>query len=128
MNADFTQLDVWKKSHQLMIKIYEFARLLPREEKYNRYYQIIRSVSSISANISEGSGRWYFLENISFCRIARGSLFETKNHLIAIRDLKQADRKICDDLIDDCDRIRQILNGYIRFLKNQKVGKEETDE
>jgi four helix bundle protein len=120
--TDFNELEVWRMSHQLMLSVYKIIRSLPREERYNRADQLLRSVSSIPANIAEGCGRWYYLENIAFCRKARGSLYETKNHLVAVRDLKQIDTKTCNDLISDCDRIRQVLNGYIRYLRNKKVG------
>jgi four helix bundle protein len=125
MEKDFTDLEVWKLSHRLMLDVYEFVKQLPSEEKYLRVDQLKRSSSSIPANIAEGYGRYYYLENISFCRKARGSLFETKNHIIAVIDLYQADKKVGKMLIEDCDRIRQVLNGYIRYLKKQKAGEDE---
>lgn len=124
MSYDFTSLEAWKLSHNLMIEVYEFIKLLPSEEKYNRIDQIRRSISSVPANIAEGHGRYYYLENISFCRNARGSLEETKNHILAARDLKQAPIDKCEDLIAKCDTLRKILNGYIRYLYNKKVGNE----
>ena len=125
MPHDFTTLEAWKLSHKLMIDVYEFIKTLPPEEKYIRIDQIKRSVSSIPANIAEGNGRYYYLENISFCRNARGSLDETKNHLLACHDLHQGNSVQCKQLLDDFDTIRKILNGYIRYLKGMKVGKEE---
>jgi len=125
VEIDFTNLDVWKLSHELMLDVYSFIKTLPQEEKYNRIDQLRRSASSIPSNIAEGCGRYYYLENVSFCRKARGSLFETKNHIVASRDLHQADEKICDKLIEQCDTIRKVLNGYIRYLLKQKFGSEE---
>lgn len=127
MERDFTSLEAWKLSHVLMLEVYEFAKHFPAEEKYERCDQLKRSVSSISANIAEGHGRYYFLENISFCRKARGSLYETKNHIIAARDLKQLDAGTSNRLIEKCDTIRKVLNGYIRYLYKQKVGREEIE-
>jgi four helix bundle protein len=40
--------------------------------------QLVKSTDSISAIISEGFGRYHFLENKNFCFYAHGSLFETK--------------------------------------------------
>jgi len=127
MERDFTTLEVWKLSHSLMLETYEFIKLLPAYEKYGRYDQLKRSVSSIPANIAEGHGRYYFLENISFCRKARGSLYETKNHIIAARDLGQVDEDLSNRLIEKCDTIRKVLNGYIRYLNKQKIRREEIE-
>ena len=38
--------------------------------------QFTEAADSISANIAEGYGRFSFQENIQFCRISRGSLYE----------------------------------------------------
>jgi len=108
-----------------MLEVYAFVNNLPSSEKYNRCDQMKRSSSSVPANIAEGHGRYYYLENVAFCRKARGSLYETKNHLIASKDLHQGDLKHCENLIADCDTIRTVLNGYIRYLLKRKIGKEE---
>ena len=123
--SDFISLDVWKESHQLMLEVYAFVKPLPPSEKYNRIDQLIRASASVPANIAEGHGRYYYLENIAFCRKARGSLYEVKNHLMACKDLRQAENVMCNRLIERCDTIRRILNGYIRYLKKQKFGNDE---
>ena len=113
----FTDLIVWQKSHLLMLNIYKFVDILPKEEKYNRISQLKRSASSISANIAEGFGRYHFQENIQFCRQARGSLEETVNHIMAARDLEQAPKGECNILLDSCEEIRRLLNSYIKSIK-----------
>lgn len=40
--------------------------------------QLIKSVDSVAANLSEGFGRYFYKENRQFCYYSRGSLFETK--------------------------------------------------
>lgn len=117
---DFTTLEAWQRSHSLMLKTYDFCKLLPTEEKYNLIIQLKRSISSVPANVSEGYGRYYYKENISFCRKARGSLDESRNHIIKARDLEMASLEICNDLLDECLQVRMILNGYIRYLNKSK--------
>lgn len=119
---DFTSLQVWRLSHQLMLDIYNFVKSLPDSEKFNRVPQLKRSSSSVPANIAEGYGRYYYLENVQFCRNARGSLYEVKSHLIAARDLGEASKDICNQLIKQCDELRPRLNAYIRYLLMKKVG------
>lgn len=117
---DFTDLIVWQKSHDLVLKIYKLIKLLPGEEKYNLIDQIRRSSSSICANIAEGYGRFYYQDNISFCRKARGSLDETRNHLMQIKDLNLASKDDCENLLDNCEEVRRLINGLISYLQKQK--------
>ena len=51
---------------------------LPREEKFNLDTQIRKAAVSITANISEGYGRYNYQEGIQFYRISRASLYEPK--------------------------------------------------
>jgi len=120
MVKNFTDLIVWQKSHQLMLDVYQFVEYLPVDEKYNRVSQLKRSSSSSAANVAEGFGRYHYQENIQFCRQARGSLEETVNHILAVRDLKQAPIKACHILLKQCDEIRLLLNGYIASIKRTK--------
>ncbi|PIR75901.1 MAG: four helix bundle protein [Candidatus Magasanikbacteria bacterium CG_4_9_14_0_2_um_filter_42_11] len=119
----FTELDVWRLSHTLRLRIYKMVMYLPQEEKYGMISQVCRSVSSIGANIAEGHGRFHYQENIQFCRQARGSLLETKDHLMFIRDAKllvEVSPAGIDELLDVCDSIHAKLNGYIGYLKKRK--------
>lgn len=118
--TDFTQLEAWRLAHQLMLDVYDFIKLLPIDERYNRVSQLRRCSSSIPANIAEGFGRFHYQENIQFCRQARGSLEETLNHIIAARDLDQASQETCEKLADQCLNARKVLNGYIYYLQQRK--------
>jgi len=122
-NKDFTTLEVWRKSHQLMLDVYSLCKTLPKEEQFITIDQLKRSSSSVPANISEGYGRYYYQDNIAFCRKVRGSLYETRNHLIKCRDLNLCDSKECERLIIERTNISQLLNGYIRHLNKIKPGK-----
>lgn len=43
--------------------------------------QLVKSVDSIAANLSEGFGRYHYRESKNFYYYSRGSLFETKHGL-----------------------------------------------
>jgi four helix bundle protein len=62
------------------------VKTFPEYEKYKLTDQLIRSSRSITANIAEGHGRFHYSDNSKFCRNARGSLLETKDHLITAFD------------------------------------------
>ena len=117
---DFTELKVWQMAHELKLEIYEFVKLLPENEKFNRIFQLKKSICSVSANIAEGFGRYHYQENIQFCRQSRGSLDESRDHLLTSRDLKEAPEDKCNYLINKCIEVKKLLNGYIRFLNKKK--------
>ncbi|MDP1545441.1 MAG: four helix bundle protein [Anaerolineales bacterium] len=122
----FETLKVWQKSHQLMLDVHrKLLPLLPKEEKYGLTDQLRRSSKSIGANIAEGSGRYYFMDNVRFCYMARGSLDETLNHLLAAKDLAYCKQDVYDELRMQVEEIRRLLNGYISWLKTQKIGVNE---
>ncbi len=103
-----------------MLDVYKFTKYLPDDEKYNRVIQLKKSSSSVPSNLAEGFGRYHYQENIQFCRQARGSLDEVKNHLIAVKDLEQAPTEECQRLCSECVEIKKLINGYIRYLQKQK--------
>jgi four helix bundle protein len=55
MSFKFEKLEVWQLSLEYFDKIYEVAGLLPDKEKHNLRSQMMRSVTSVSLNIAEGS-------------------------------------------------------------------------
>jgi four helix bundle protein len=122
----FEKLKVWQKSHQLMLDIHQnLIPLLPKDEKFGLIDQMKRSSKSVGANIAEGAGRFYYLDNVRFCYMARGSLDETLNHLLVSKDLSYCEKKLYEDLRLQIEEIRRLLNGYITWLKTKKIGADE---
>ena len=119
MGRSFMELDFWKKSRIFQKNCFLISKSFPTEEKYNLTSQLLRSARSVCANIAEGHGRFHFKENIQFCRIARGSLAESLNHLICAFDCNYINKEQLDDLISDIESIQRKLNGYIKYLNNQ---------
>ena len=71
-------LEVWRRSIDFAKLIHDTVLpILPVEEKWGLAQQLRRASQSISANIAEGYGRYYYQEGVRFCYIARGSLEET---------------------------------------------------
>jgi four helix bundle protein len=95
----FETLKVWQKSHQLMLDVHhKLLPLLPKEEKYGLADQVRRSSKSVGANLAEGAGCFYFMDNVRFCYMARGSLDETLNHLVVSKDLGFCENELCENL------------------------------
>ena len=80
------ELDVWKKSMDLVELIYDLTSQFPSEERFGLVSQMRRSAVSIPSNIAEGAARKGDKELIQFLMIAIGSLSELETqYLITIR-------------------------------------------
>ncbi|KXK14212.1 MAG: 30S ribosomal protein S23 [Chloroflexi bacterium OLB14] len=120
------KLQVWVRAKDFGIKIYkQVLPLLPVEEKWNLNQQLRRSSLSVSANIAEGHGRFYYQDNVRFCYIARGSLDETLSHLTFALEMNYISAEIYKELETEGEEIEKMLNGYIAFLKKSKQGANE---
>ncbi|SDE41103.1 four helix bundle protein [Ulvibacter litoralis] len=71
-------MDVWKKSMDLVEAIYKISAQFPKEEIYGLTSQIRRSAVSVPSNVAEGAARKSDKEFIQFISIALGSLSEVE--------------------------------------------------
>ncbi|MCH7524718.1 MAG: four helix bundle protein [Bacteroidetes bacterium] len=117
----FEELGCWKESRKLRNFVKDaIISKLPNSERYELTSQIKRYARSVGNNIAEGYGRFHFQENIQFCRIARGSLDETLDHGIIALDEGYISEENLKELRIIHNKTLLILNGYIKYLKNQK--------
>ena len=116
----FEELEVYKAAREFRKKIYKLVKELPAEEKYNLAGQIRRAAVSLTNNIGEGHGRYFFQENIQFCRISRGSLMELIDDLNVCIDEQYFPQNYLEELKEEGYRINKMLNGYIAYLKKRK--------
>ncbi|MES2558345.1 MAG: four helix bundle protein [Bacteroidota bacterium] len=114
-------LEVWKESRKLRQMISDLSKKFPSEEKYRLTDQILRSSKSPCSNISEGHGRYHYQENIQFCRIARGSVSETHNHLTDALDQKFITNDEYESHVIQINSCIRLINGYINYLEKQKT-------
>jgi four helix bundle protein len=119
--SGFETLEVWKQARNFRLSIINLCKQLPQEERFRLIDQIKRSSRSVTANIAEGYGRFHYLDNIKFCRDARGSLNETFDHLTVALDEKYISQQQFDEGKLMFERILKLLNGYIAYLKKQKT-------
>lgn len=122
-NKDFTTLIAWKKARDGKLFFYnKIIPKLPREEKFNLDTQIRKAAVSITANISEGYGRYNYQEGIQFYRISRASLYELKDHLISRYDLEYIDKALIGRGKELIEEAKRTLNSYITYVRNKKKG------
>lgn len=118
--STFETLEVWKESRLLRREMSRLSKKLPRFEQNRLADQIIRASRSVTANIAEGHGRYYYQENIQFCRQSRGSLYELLDHMTTALDEKYISNEEFDAFRTTILRVAKLLNGYISYLKSKK--------
>ena len=116
----FKDLECWKKAREIRLFVKEILSSVPKNEQFDLNDNMRRAARSCTRNIAEGYGRFHFQENIQFCRISRGSMFEIWDDLITCLDEKYiTEQKFTDGEILIQDGIK-ILNGYIHYLEKAK--------
>lgn len=84
--SSFEELECWKACKIIKDDITKAIKRFPDAEKYDLTDNMKRAARSTTRNIAEGFGRFHYKENIQFCRISRGSLFELIDDLITAKD------------------------------------------
>ena len=117
---DFRDLAVWQLGRELRSTIYAISRKFPAEEKYVLLAQLRRALISVTANIAEGFGRFSYRENIQYCRQARGSAYELRDHLTTALDAGYIAKEEWTEIDTLAQRVTQVLNGYIRATQKRQ--------
>ena len=117
----FTDLEVWKSSHELTISIYKISKDFPKEETFGITSQLRRAVISIESNIAEGFSRFHFKDRLNFYYQARGSVSEVQTQLIIVKDLGYVSNKDFQKAFDLSQKVLIILSGLIK--STEKIGK-----
>lgn len=85
--------------------------------------QILRSARSTTANIAEGYGRFHYLDNAKFCSNARGSCWETIDHMITAVDENLINEEMLTQGREIATKAIALLNGYISYLRKAAATK-----
>ncbi len=118
---NFEKLILWKKTHTFVLSIYRITKSFPKEEKYVLIDQLRRSSSSIVANIVEGNEKKSKKEYLQYLYNSKGSLAETKYHLLLARDLGYLKKNDYSQLKTDADEIGKLLTGLIHYLSSSII-------
>ena len=110
------ELRVYKRADGLSDEIWNLAVDMNYFEKDTLGKQLVRSADSISANIAEGFGRYFYKENRQFCFYSRGSLLETINWLGKCQRRNIVSPEKYEHLIKELEEVHISLNAYIKTI------------
>jgi four helix bundle protein len=115
MIQSFRDLEVWKKSMDLTVRIYKATETFPRAEMFGLTSQMRRASTSMPSNIAEGKA----IGGLSYprhLRIAHGSEAELQTELELAKRLKFLDVRDADELLMATSEIGRMLVALERKL------------
>ncbi|MBL0225475.1 MAG: four helix bundle protein [Geobacteraceae bacterium] len=113
----FEDIEAWKEARNLVREVY---CLFSSNKDFGFRDQIQRASISVMTNIAEGFDRGTNKEFCQFLVIARGSASEVKSLAYAAMDLKYVDQIAFESINAKCHKLSNLINGFIRYLKNSE--------
>lgn len=110
-----------KRVYCFSVKTVNFVADLPRDKAcFVIGDQLLRSGTSIGANVIEAQGASSKKDFINFLTYAFKSCNETKYWICLLRDTKKADKTKAEKLLGEAEEISKILNSILLSLKGKK--------
>ena len=118
--GSYRDLEIYKLSYDLAIKIHKMSLKLPKYEMYEEASQIRRASKGITSCIVEGYGRKrYRAEFVKFLVYAHASCDETILHLNFIKDTHGFNGEEMESLLDEYDELGGKINRFIKYVDNE---------
>jgi len=113
MYHSFEDLDVWKRSVNVAVKLFKVLKDCP---DYGIKDQMLRSAVSVPSNVAEGAERDSRKDFVRFLRISKGSAAElrTQLHLAGAASLVNA--ATCAKAKSEVTEISRMLQGLLVSL------------
>jgi len=113
----FTDLEVWREAHKLVLLVYRSTKNFSKEELFGLVSQLRRDAVSITSNIAEGFSRQSYKEKLQFYYIALGSLTELQNQLLIAKDLNYLSQAEFHEIAEQAISVHKLLNSFISKTK-----------
>ncbi len=123
MEFTLEKLDVYNIAEKFSDDIWKIVDTWDFFKKDTIGKQLVRAADSISSNIAEGYGRYFYKESKQFYFYSRGSVQETKSWLSKCLRRKLIVPEICEPLIELCKKLLLMLNAFIKFVRNSQKEK-----
>jgi len=118
--ASYRDLEIYRLSYDLAIKIHRVSLKLPKYELYEEGSQIRRSSKRITSCIVEGYGRKrYKADFIKFLVYAHASCDETILHLNFINDIHEFNEEELEPFLDSYNELGSKINRFIKYVEDE---------
>ena len=110
------ELKVYELSMELGERVWSIVEKWDYFAKGTIGKQLVRSVDSVAANLSEGFGRFHFKDSRNFNYYSRGSLYETKTWIKKAKNRSLIEEEDYSKFVEDINLIGKMLNSYIKSI------------
>lgn len=110
-------LEVWKRSINFVLAIYNETKRFPAEERFGLSQQMRRAAISIPSNIAEGAARKSPNELRQFLFISLGSLAELETQVLIASKLGYSGDQ-SEIIQKELDEIRKMLQAIINKISH----------
>ena len=119
MIRSFRDLDVWRQSMDLAVRVYGATEQLPGSERYGLASQMRRAAVSIPSNVAEGKavGGQSYPRHV---KIALGSEAELQTQIELARRLKMLTDQEADELLAHVSSVGRMLTALLNNLPNDR--------
>ena len=115
----YKNLDVWKKSMDFVIKIYQLTKSFPKEELCGLTSQMRRAAVSIPSNLAEGHPKRTTKDFVRFANIAYGSAAELETQIMIAGSLKYMSEHESNLVLAELTEIAKMLSGLTTSLEKK---------
>jgi four helix bundle protein len=112
---------VFKKAHEMAIKIYKITKDFPKEELYGMVSQLRRAAYSITMNLVEGGTRQGEKEFSQFINISLGSCEEMRYQLLLSKDLGYVDSEKYQKLDNEAEIVKKMLSKLYLKVSSREL-------
>lgn len=110
---------IQKKSYSFALRIIKAYQYLKLKQEYELGQQLLRSGTSIGANIEEGIGGQSEKDFFAKINIAHKECRETHYWLRLLKDSNILEEKLSTSLIKDCEELLKLSSSIITTMKTK---------
>jgi four helix bundle protein len=116
----FEEVESWKEARVLTNNIYSVSNSDKFKSDFGLKDQIRRASVSIMANIAEGFDSASNKSFINFLNYSFRSASEVQSLLYVALDQNYISTEEFDSIYNQCSKIKSLIGGFIRYLKQTK--------
>ena len=99
-----------------IVKLYQY--LANEKKEFVMSKQVLRSGTSIGANIEEANQAQSKIDFIHKLSISQKESFETHYWIRILRESEFLNKKLADSLLEDCEEIQKLITTSIKTAKS----------
>ena len=110
---DYQNVDTWKKAHELVLRVYQESKALPRDETFGIIMQLRQNATAIASGLAAGCGRTANGDAAIKLRKAAAHCSELEYMILLTRDLALWPPMLCDEVTASAVDIRTRISGIL---------------